>query len=223
MFTFDVHVTPVNDQPIVTDFRIFLPPIAYNLSTNPNVGSLVKDLTTKPSSSQGQASPLTTDVDKDVLGIAVVQAPNSSLGSWYYQAPGSQTWLQIIVDNEDYTDSLNGQVEVFILNSDHKIRFQVHKEDILWTNVEALGLAKIVFLVWDGSDRRAVGRYNITRPSYASSAYSKRSAMAIVQRIGCDGRTGSEGKRDRCGICGGDGMSCLGCDGVLNSGATIGK
>jgi hypothetical protein len=46
---------------------------------------------------------------------------------------------------------------------------------------------------------------------------------AIVQRFGCDGRPGSKGKNDRCGVCGGDGQSCLGCDQVLNSGAVFGK
>ena len=42
-------------------------------------------------------------------------------------------------------------------------------------------------------------------------------------RKGCDGRPGFVLKFDACGICGGDGKRCRGCDGGINSGAKIGK
>ena len=38
---------------------------------------------------------------------------------------------------------------------------------------------------------------------------------------GCDGRAGTVATVDGCGKCGGDNSSCKGCDGQLNSGATL--
>ena len=35
---------------------------------------------------------------------------------------------------------------------------------------------------------------------------------------GCDGVVGSGKVNDVCGVCGGDGKSCLGCDNIANSG-----
>ena len=218
VFTFGVHVTRANDQPVINAARIYLPAIAYNLTTSPNVGFLVEDLTTKPSE-----GPLVTDIDGDISGIAVVHAPNSSVGLWQYQVPNTSSWLDLILVNEEYSEADVGLLEVVLLSPQVKLRFRMHRDDILWSNLEALDSAKIVFLAWDLSDRYAPGLHNITRPSNRTSAYSERAVAAVERRIGCDGRTGSEGKTDRCGVCGGDGKSCLGCDGVLNSGAVFGK
>ena len=50
-----------------------------------------------------------------------------------------------------------------------------------------------------------------------SKAYTP-SLFATVLRKGCNGKVGSVAKEDICGICGGHGKKCLGCDGVINSG-----
>ena len=214
VYTFNVSVTPTNDQPEVETPRIFLPAIAYNVTNLPNAGKLVKDLLI-----QARAS----DIDEDKLGIAIVQALNTSIGSWYYKSP-SGVWTQVIVDNAEYSDGLRGNVSAMILNSSYLLKFQMHDDDIFWNNVEASQQAKIVFLPWDGSDNATIGlRSVVPRPSKDTAAYGRTSVTAIVQRFGCDGRPGSKGKNDRCGVCGGDGQSCLGCDQVLNSGAVLGK
>ena len=212
-YTFSVHVTPINDQPVTGTPRFNFPAIAYDITTTPISGKLVKDFLTEAKA---------TDIDGDELGIAIVQALNTSIGSWYYKSPWG-IWTQIIIDNPSYSDSLRGNISVMVLNSSYYLKFQMHNNDTLWSNVEASAKAKIVCLSWDGSDDRTIGWRNIKRPSEAISAYSKRSVTAIVQRKGCDGRAGSKGRIDRCGICGGDDTSCMGCDGVLNSGAVIGK
>ena len=50
-----------------------------------------------------------------------------------------------------------------------------------------------------------------------SSLYSKE-VFAIQLRQGCDKIIGSGARHDVCGVCGGTGKSCLGCDGKINSG-----
>ena len=212
IFTFKVRVNPRNDQPTIKSPQIFLPAIAYNVTTNPIKGKLIKDLLTDA---------MASDIDKDKLGIAIVQALNTSIGSWYYKSP-SGLWTQIIVDNADYSDSLKGNVSAMVLNSSYTLKFQMRNDDILWNNLEATKKAKIVFLPWDRTDNRSIGWRNIRRPSDEVSAYGKQSVTAVVRRKGCDGREGSKGRNDQCNICGGDGSKCIGCDGVLNSGAIYG-
>ena len=213
VYTFKVRVTPRNDQPEIKTPRIILPAIAYNLTTTPNSGKLVKYLLSEA---------MATDIDEDKLGIAIVEALSTSIGSWQYKAP-SGAWTEVIVDNQAYSDGRSGNIPAFVLNSSYSLRFQMHNESILWSNLEASQKARIVFLPSDGSDGTTFGRRNISRPSEATSAYGKKSVTVIAQRLGCDGRAGSKGRIDLCGVCGGNGKSCEGCDGVLNSGAIYGK
>lgn len=213
LYTFNIHVTPINDQPTTGIPRFYFPAIPYDLTTTPISGKRVEELLTEAKA---------TDVDGDKLGIAIVQALNTSIGSWYYKPP-SGVWTQIIVDNPNYSDSLTGDISAMVLNSSYYLKFQMHNNDTLWSNGDAATKAKIVFLSWDGSDDRTIDWRAVTRPSDAISAYSKRSVTAIVRRRGCDDREGSKGIIDRCGICGGDDRSCVGCDGFMNSGAVIGK
>ena len=212
-YIFNVHVTPINDQPVTENAQIYFPAIPYNITTTPSSGKLVKDLLTEAGAS---------DVDKDMLGIAIVQALNTTIGSWYYKSP-SGSWTQIIIDNREYSDGLHGDIPAMVLNSSYSLKFKMHNNGILWSNLDASTKSKIVFLSWDGSDGHTIGWRNITRPSDGISPYSRKGVTAIVRRKGCDGREGSKGRTDRCGRCGGDGSSCVGCDGGLNSKAVIGK
>lgn len=50
-----------------------------------------------------------------------------------------------------------------------------------------------------------------------SNSYSE-PILGLQLRRGCDGRTGSLARVDACGICGGDGTKCFGCDGQKDSG-----
>ena len=44
--------------------------------------------------------------------------------------------------------------------------------------------------------------------------------LGVQLRMGCDQIAGSLARLDVCDVCGGDGKSCVGCDGVMNSGET---
>ena len=120
--TFYGKVLPVNDKPTVTSVRALFPPIAYNTSTSPNQGFLVSEVTSKPavpfdtkSPRFAKPEPLAKDVEGNNLGIGVVMARNSSLGSWYYRADGSETWLPLEVKNNLSNGRPSGNTSVFIL------------------------------------------------------------------------------------------------------------
>jgi hypothetical protein len=53
-------------------------------------------------------------------------------------------------------------------------------------------------------------------------SYSKHSTeTSRTSCIGCDGLVNSGKELDACGVCNGDGLSCAGCDGAPNSGKSI--
>ena len=120
--TFHGRVISVNDQPTVTSFRAYFPPIAYNTTTSPNDGFLVSDVTSKPAvpfgtkiPSYAKPKPLATDVEGDTLGLGVIVAPNSSIGAWFYKADGSSNWLRMDVSNALVNGKPSGNTSVFIL------------------------------------------------------------------------------------------------------------
>ena len=45
--------------------------------------------------------------------------------------------------------------------------------------------------------------------------------LGIILRRGCNNKPGSKTVYDTCGVCGGDGTNCIGCDGIKNSGIWI--
>ena len=92
----------------------------------------------------------------------------------------------------------------------------------LWSNLEGLQEANLLFVAWDGSDGNDLGIHCYSFPNNTNSL-SKKIVKGFMTRLGCDGRPGSKGVVDACGRCGGDGKSCRGCDGVLSSGARLGK
>lgn len=51
----------------------------------------------------------------------------------------------------------------------------------------------------------------------ASTAYTQ-PILGIILRRGCNNKPGSKAVYDTCGVCGGDGTDCIGCDGIKNSG-----
>ena len=120
--TFIGQVLAVNDLPIANSFRAYFPPIAFNLTVNPNLGFLVSDVLNKPAVPFGiripkysQPSPLATDVEGDVMGIAVAQAPNSSIGLWYYKLGGASNWSELVVENNFTGGRLSGNKSVFLI------------------------------------------------------------------------------------------------------------
>lgn len=213
IYTFNVDVHATNEPPTIENPLVELPPISFNLSSTSNTGIMIKDLL-----HDARAS----DIDNVFLGIAIVKALNTSVGLWEYRSPFG-VWTPVIVNNTDYSDHKEKTFPVMLLNSSYWLKFQIHSNDILWSKSEARTLARIIFLPWDGSDNSKIGKGFVTRPSNKISAYGRQSVSVTAVRKGCDNIVGSKSRYDRCGVCGGNGMSCVACDGVVFSNATIGK
>ena len=89
---------------------------------------------------------------------------------------------------------------------------------------QQLSSTALFFMPWDQSDDRANGTWEqFTSFNSMNGSLGLPVVKGVVTRKGCDGRPGSRGQVDRCGKCGGDGKSCLGCDNVVNSGARLSK
>ncbi|XP_032231194.2 uncharacterized protein LOC5506859 isoform X1 [Nematostella vectensis] len=231
MFTntiaFRVTVNPVNDAPILTSYRAYLPPIGYNLTTTPNNGFTVNEVTTRIPIPYGtelpafaaRPDPLITDVDGYTAGIGIAYAPNTSLGRYEYRLSNSDPWTPVPIDNTLENGKLNGTARVLLLKPEASVRFQMHSDDFLWSNVEASEKAQVLFVAWDQTDNKTSGVHNFTFPPSESSSISKKFVMAFATRNGCDGKPGSRGRVDACGRCGGDGVWCRGCDNIPFSGA----
>ena len=112
-----------------------------------------------------------------------------------------------------------------LLTQSDYIRFNLNasKNDELWSTRQAMekGLS-IQLLAWDQTDGMTCGAFDNSANKWPTSM-SRRFASGLQLRKGCDGRPGIDLKVDVCGICGGDGKSCLNCDGGIRSGAKIGK
>ena len=98
---------------------------------------------------------------------------------------------------------------------------------MFWNRLDANKHASFKFVAWDiNAYDVGCGFHNINASKAARKNYFSvyRSAARVSQlRIGCDHKEGTVAVVDACGKCGGDNSSCLGCDGVLNSGATLSK
>ena len=118
----------MNDRPELTGFVAFFPPIAYNTTTSPNNGFLVSDVVSKPAVPYGQKipsyarlEPLAKDVESASLGIAVLLAKNTSIGSWYYKMNNASSWLKMVVDNTMTNGKPSGNTSVFLLSGDARL------------------------------------------------------------------------------------------------------
>ena len=105
----------------------------------------------------------------------------------------------------------------------YRIRFVTSNSTHLWSNKEGEEKTTIYVVAWDQSDNKTTGIHQFSFPVSQNASISSRIASTYTGRLGCDGKQGSRGRVDVCGKCGGDGKSCRGCDGGLNSGAVLGR
>ena len=111
---------------------------------------------------------------------------------------------------------------ILLKPTDH-IRFTVIG-DKFWNRITASKIVAFKFVAWDQSDSLSCGVHVLNASSRTLPSSLSRTPSSCVQlRKGCDGRAGTVAVLDSCGICGGDNSTCLGCDGVFNSGAILGK
>ncbi|XP_065649298.1 uncharacterized protein LOC100202590 isoform X4 [Hydra vulgaris] len=199
-----IIVNPVNDSPINSSNTLYLPPIGFNLTDEPNYGFTIAQLVAL---SKGY------DVERgNKIGIAVFKVPECKFGKWQHLK--NRRWENIIVNNDlDILNvnlskvSLDTVLNLFYLDNHEQIRFNLNG-DYLWNVDSAYYLSFLGFSFWDMQDNVSIGVQNISlREILLSNSYLT-PKLAILLRRGCDNVEGSMKRYDKCGICGGNGFGC---------------
>ena len=148
-FSINITVLPINDSPVYKSRTPLLPPIAYNLTDEPNDGFTVGELIKFTN---------TYDVENGQdIGIAIYSLPLSSkYGKWQYLADGN--WEDLVVVNKInpfkvdlHTLSPNMSINAFFFGKDQRIRFYVDGGH-LWKFSVAMRQTFLGFSYWDRSD-----------------------------------------------------------------------
>ena len=155
------------------------------------------------------------DVDPGTeLGLAITHAPDTVLGLWQHRHPGSTLWHEV---------PRNCSVHAaFILRGDMFLRFSPYSE-ARWANPSTETSIQV-----KAHDHSTVDsptqRWLDVSGNAESSSHSALTATVYVHRgesddgaAICAPCAGDESV-DACGVCGGDGVSCSGCDGIPFSG-----
>ena len=160
-----------------------------------------------------------------VLGLAIVSSIQTIYGYWEYKCSGSSKWVKLDIS---YRPPLKDatRLNMVLLTPDDHLRYKLTSNKF-WTVMDAQN-KKIGFqaVAWDQTNNVTCGNFTFDNSSSAwPKAFSSREqpVTALQLRIGCDGRAGTVGDFDACGVCQGDNSTCLGCDGHVNSGAFKGK
>ena len=154
------------------------------------------------------------------LGIAIVNGKASVYGKWEFSCNG--TFFEVNVTNRLNFDE-SKILDTILLKPTDKIRFTL-TGNRYWDSLTADNLVKFEFMAWDQSDSESCGKHLFVKKTVERPSSLSASTGFITQlRKGCDGLPGTVAELDGCGVCGGDNSTCLGCDGVLNSGAVFGK
>ncbi|CAL4091012.1 unnamed protein product [Meganyctiphanes norvegica] len=135
------------------------------------------------------------------------------------------------IENGNITTSMNyPTVLALLLPPSAKVRFEPKDSSVTWGKVEAITHTKLLFLAWDTSDapNNEISRKNISlstcKQCGRNGSMSLLPAVMISEWSDCGGRLvegGSPRKLDQCGVCGGDGSSCLDCANVVNGSASM--
>lgn len=156
-------------------------------------------------------------------GIGIISAIETAYGYWEYKCAGSQVWTKL---NFTYQPPLTtaAYVNMVLLTPDDYMRFTLNGSKY-WKFVDA-DKRKISFqaVAWDQTDNKTCGNFtfnNSTEPWPESFSERNQIVTAFQLRKGCNGKA-TDAVFDLCNVCGGDGSSCKGCDGVVNSTARTG-
>lgn len=160
-----------------------------------------------------------------LVGIGIVSAIETTYGYWEYKCAGTQQWIKL---NISYAPPLQvvERLEMVLLTPNDYLRFTLNGSKY-WKVVDAQQ-KKISFqaVAWDQTNNQSCGSFTFDNSTQTwPEAFSARESIvtALQLRIGCNGKPGTDAVVDQCGVCGGDNTKCKGCDGVVNSNATIGK
>eukprot|EP00048_Salpingoeca_helianthica_P010236 m.147511 g.147511 ORF g.147511 m.147511 type:complete len:2896 (+) comp15040_c5_seq2:160-8847(+) len=194
---------------------------ALNPSTFPrNTGLSISQITAAVSS----------DVDSaNTLGLAITltsSTPNTT-GSWLYRLSSMAEWASIPPSSTQ---------RAFLLPASASIRFAPVEK--------YLGSSSLQAYVWDQTSF-TVGSFQNVLSNSITSTFSERAITLVSQRAGCDGVANSQASFDACGtcttsnnfctsgvvspclagvtidgcgVCGGNGTTCAGCNNVPYSG-----
>ena len=157
VFRIDVTVLPVNDNPERRHAMWMLPPIAYNLTNDPNDGFAVSQLASGNAKDPEQGSH---------LGIAVYTSSGNDekYGYWQYFDQSNTLWKNLTVDNpglnafdlDPYELDPATSINVHLLEASTKIRFKL-RGDVLWRKYQAYEKSFIGYSFWDMQDNMSEG------------------------------------------------------------------
>ena len=134
-------------KPKATEQFIEFPPIAYNLSKDPNDGFLVSSL-----------NKYASDIDTPVLGIMIYGMQLNSFGKWYYKLKqGDWTRITNVVTPPPVLGD-DTIIHLVRLKPDDAIKFELENDLSFWSFSAAKFRFKLMFRFWDMSDNKNHGK-----------------------------------------------------------------
>ena len=115
-------------------------------------------------------------------------------------------------------------VLVILLNASFMIRFNPSIGSKSWSTFEAMAETRLMFTGWDGTEGTPGDTLSIKLPFCCqcdgASSLARDVALFYIEKEDCGGGPViTEAKsKDQCGVCGGDGTSCLDCSNTINGG-----
>ena len=156
--------------------------------------------------------------DKDKKRSKSLETPSESeLGRNLRKLVSDDT----ILSAED-TEDLSFNVRALLLSPNWLLRFQPQDNSKTWTTFEAMDQTRLVFTAWDGAGAEAGQRLNVSLPwccqCGAARSLARDLSVFYIDKEDCTGGPviTQAKERDQCGVCGGDGTSCLDCNQVVN-------
>ena len=123
---------------------ISFPPLAYNLTKDPNKGFLVEHVTRRYSMQHN---------NKRGLGLLILKTPPVKFGQWYYNV--NKTGWQTVPHKSSRTRG--NQQNVIRLGPNDTLKFELISNHTFWGQSESRLYAYMMFSVWDGSDGESAG------------------------------------------------------------------
>ena len=126
-----------------------------------------------------------------------------------------------LLSAEDRED-LSFNVRALLLSPNWLLRFQPQDKSKTWTTFEAMDQTRLVFTAWDGVEAEAGQRLNVSLPwccqCGGAGSLARDLSVFYIDKEDCTGGPviTQAKERDQCGVCGGDGTSCLDCSEVVN-------
>ena len=118
-------------------------------------------------------------------------------------------------------EDLSFNVKALLLSPNWLLRFHPLDKSKTWTTFEAMEQTRLVFTAWDG-EAGAGERLEVSLP-WCCQCGSDRSLARDISVFYIDKEDCTGGpiitqakKTDECGVCGGDGSSCLDCNKIIN-------